>query len=295
MALDIFIPYWGDPDYMRQAVDSVLAQNSDDWLLTVVDDAYPGDEVRRYLEEINDPRITYVRKEINEGITANFRTCVSRATQDTLVVMGCDDILLPNFVDVALRAHREFPEAWIIQPGVEVINEAGESARPIADLVKQHLVKPRGSGPRVVSGEKLAVSLLHGDWLYWPSLIFRRDKIENFDFRDGLHVIQDLGLIIDMVLAGAELLIEPEVCFAYRRHTASASSSKLLDGSRFAGERGYFELAAELCRKKGWRNASRAAALRLTSRAHAFLLLPNAALHGSPAAVGSLLRHTLGN
>ncbi|MFH5878076.1 glycosyltransferase [Arthrobacter sp. NA-172] len=295
MALDIFIPYWGDPDYMRQAVDSVLAQDSHDWLLTVVDDAYPGDEVRLYLEQINDPRITYIRKENNEGITENFRTCVSLATQDTLVVMGCDDVLLPNFVDVALRAHKDFPDAWIIQPGVQVIDEAGETARPIADLVKQHLVKPRGSQARVVSGEKLAVSLLHGDWLYWPSLIFRRDRITDFDFRDGLHVIQDLGLIIDMVLAGAELLIEPEVCFAYRRHTGSASSSKLLDGSRFAGERAYFDLAADLCMKRGWRKASRAAALRITSRAYALLLLPNAALHGGRAAVGSLLRHTLGN
>ncbi|WP_028264830.1 glycosyltransferase [Arthrobacter sp. MA-N2] len=294
MALDIFIPYWGDPDFMRQAVDSVLGQDSDDWLLTVVDDAYPGNEVRRYLEEINDPRIRYIRKETNQGITENFRTCVSLATQDALVVMGCDDVLLPNFVDVTLRAHRDFPNAWIIQPGVEVINETGESTRPIVDLVKQHVVKPHGSKSRVLSGEKLAVSLLHGDWLYWPSLVFRRDKIHDFDFRDGLHVIQDLGLIIDMVLAGAELLIEPEVCFAYRRHTGSASASKLLDGSRFAGERGYFELAAELCMNKGWRKASRAAKLRLTSRAHAFLLLPAAAQHGSPAAVRSLLRHTLG-
>ncbi|WP_423181804.1 glycosyltransferase [Arthrobacter sp. NyZ413] len=294
MALDIFIPYWGDPDYMRQAVDSVLAQDSDDWLLTVVDDAYPGDEVRRYVEGLNDSRVTYIRKETNQGITENFRTCVSLATQDILVVMGCDDVLLPNFVSVALRAHRAFPEAWIIQPGVEIIDEAGEPARPVVDLVKQHLVKPRGSQARVVGGEKLAVSLLHGDWLYWPSLVFRRDKITNFDFRDGLHVIQDLGLIIDMVLAGAGLLIEPEVSFAYRRHTGSASSKKLLDGSRFAGERGYFELAAGLCLEKGWKKAARAAGLRLTSRAHALFLLPSAAIHGGPGAFRSLLRHTIG-
>ena len=69
MALDIFIPYWGDVNYMKQAVDSVLAQDNDDWLLTVVDDAYPGDEVRRYVEAISDERVRYVRKATNEGIT----------------------------------------------------------------------------------------------------------------------------------------------------------------------------------------------------------------------------------
>jgi glycosyltransferase involved in cell wall biosynthesis len=294
MALDIFIPYWGDTDYMRQAVDSVLAQTSSDWRLTVVDDAYPSNEVRLYVEGIGDPRITYIRKDTNEGITENFRTCVSLATQDLLVVMGSDDLLLPNYVDVALHAHDEFPDAWIIQPGVQVIDETGNAAAPLADVVKQRLVKPRGSKARVLSGEALAVSLLHGDWLYWPSLVFRTDKIRNFDFRDGFPVIQDLALVLDMVLGGAELLIEPDICFEYRRHTSSASAAKLVDGSRFDGERDYFALAERLCEAKGWRRAARAARLRLTSRAHAVFFVPSALRQGVTGPLGTLLRHAFG-
>ena len=36
VALDILVPYWGDPDLMRETVDSVLAQDGNDWRLTVV-------------------------------------------------------------------------------------------------------------------------------------------------------------------------------------------------------------------------------------------------------------------
>lgn len=294
MALDIFIPYWGDVDYMKKAVDSVLAQNSGDWLLTVVDDAFPGDEVRRYVEAIDDRRISYIRKENNQGITENFRTCVGLATQEILVIMGCDDLLLPNFVDVVLRAGADYPEAWIIQPGVQIIDETGNPVKPLTDVVKQYLVKPRGFGRRMVDGERLAASLLHGDWLYWPSLAFRREKIDDFDFRDGFPVIQDLALVIDMVLAGAVLLIEPEVSFAYRRHTSSASAVKLLDGSRFDGERDYFELASQLCDGKGWRKASRAARFRLTSRAHALLFIPLALRHRRTETLKTLVSHALG-
>lgn len=294
MALDLFIPYWGDVDYMKAAVASVLAQTNGDWRLTVVDDAYPGDEVRRHVEGLDDPRITYLRKDTNEGITENFRTCVSLATQDVLVVMGSDDLLLPNYVDVVLKAHANYPQAWIIQPGVQVIDEDGKAVVPLADIVKQRLVKPRGTAARVLSGEPLAVSLLHGDWLYWPSLAFRTDKIRGYDFRDGFAVIQDLALVIDMVLGGAELLVEPEVCFEYRRHTTSASAAKLVDGSRFDGEREYFELAERLCRAHGWRRAARAARLRLTSRAHAVLLAPNALRRGLAGPLGALLRHAFG-
>ncbi|WP_320535985.1 glycosyltransferase [Pseudarthrobacter sp. IC2-21] len=294
MPLDIFIPYWGDVDYMKKAVDSVLAQDNGDWLLTIVDDAYPGDEVQRYVKILDDRRITYLRKETNQGITENFRTCVSLATQDILVIMGCDDLLLPNFVDVIQRTAADAPEAWIIQPGVQVIDEAGRATSPLADIVKQRLVKPRGRGPRMLAGEQLAVSLLHGDWLYWPSLVFRRNRIQDFDFRDGLPVIQDLGLVMDMVLAGAVLLIEPEVCFEYRRHTSSASSAKLLDGSRFKGERDYFDLASQLCKNNGWRKASRAAHLRLTSRAHALLFIPLALRHRRKDTLKVLVKHALG-
>src|SRR5215217_244628 len=294
MALDIFIPYWGDATYMKQAVDSVLEQDNDDWLLTVVDDAYPCDEVRRYVEALNDERVTYVRKQTNEGITENFRTCISLATQDVVVVMGCDDVLLPNFVTVILKASANYPEATIIQPGVRIIDEDGNPSMPLTDLVKQHLVKPRGAGPRLVEGEDLAVSLLHGDWMYWPSLAFRRESISRFDFRDGFPVIQDLALVIDMVLDGAVLLIEPEVCFVYRRHTSSASGAMLLDGSRFDGERDYFDLATELCEAKGWRRASRAARLRLTSRAHALLFVSYALRKRKKDTLKRLVSHAFG-
>ncbi len=294
MALDIFIPYWGDVPFMKQAVNSVLAQTNGDWHLTVVDDAYPGDEIRRYVTGLDDPRITYIRKDTNEGITENFRTCVSLASQDVVVVMGCDDLLLPNYVDVVLRAHAAFPQAWIIQPGVQIIDESGKPTVPLVDIVKQRLVKPRGTGARIVAGESLAVSLLHGDWLYWPSLAFRTDRIRDYDFRDGFPVIQDLALIIDMVLGGAELLIEPEVCFEYRRHTSSASAAKLVDGTRFTGERDYFALAERLSTAKGWRKAARAARLRLTSRAHALLFIPGAARRISTGPLGILFRHAFG-
>lgn len=294
MTLDIFIPYWGDVSYMKQAVDSVLAQSNPDWRLTVVDDAYPSDDVRRYVEAIDDSRITYIHKESNEGITENFRTCVRLASQNVLVVMGCDDVLLPNFVDVVLRAHAEYPEASIIQPGVQVINENGAPSVPLVDIVKQRLLKPRATGPRLLGGERLAVSLLHGDWLYWPSLAFRRDRIRDYDFRDGFPVIQDLALIMDMVLGGATLLVLPEICFKYRRHTSSASSAKLVDGSRFVGERDFFNLAAALCTDRGWHRAARAARLRLTSRAHALLIVADAVRQGAVGMLGLLLRHAFG-
>jgi glycosyltransferase involved in cell wall biosynthesis len=294
MPLDIFIPYWGDPEYMKETVNSVLRQDSEDWLLTVVDDAYPTKEVHDFVTGIKDNRVRYVRKAENAGITENYRTCVSMATEEVLVILGCDDVLLPNYVATILKAHVQYPDAAVIQPGVQVIDEEGREIVTLVDTVKQKLIKPRGGGRQLISGEAIASNLMHGDWLYWPSLAFRTDKIRKVQFRDGFPIIQDLALIMDMVYNGDQLLIEPTVCFQYRRHSNSASSTKLVDGSRFAGEREYFAVAAVQARELGWNKAARAAQLRLTSRAHAASLLPKAVLGKNSTAVKALVRHTFG-
>jgi glycosyltransferase involved in cell wall biosynthesis len=293
-ALDIFIPYWGDPAYMRLTVDSVLHQSDPRWFLTVVDDAYPDPTIEDYIQSLGDPRITYIKKQKNEGITANFRTSVTMARHKLVAVVGCDDILLPNYVETILEAHEQYPGADIIQPGVRVINDQGQTVKTLVDTVKQRVLRPRLSKPVLLSGESLATSLLHGDWLYWPSLAFKTTSIRAVDFRDDFAIIQDLALIMDMILQGRSLLVVPGESFAYRRHTESASSLLIRDGSRFEGERDYFTLAAGLARSRRWRRAEIAARLRITSRLHALSLLPYSVKSRNLKTLGTMIRHGLG-
>ena len=291
MALDILLPFWGDPDLMRQTVRSVLAQDSDDWLLTVVDDCYPDESIAQWFATLDDPRITYHRNETNLGITDNNRACLDRATQDVIVFLGCDDLMYPGYVRTILAAHRDFPDCDIIQPGVDVIDEHGEVVDTLADQVKQRLFMPRADRPTVLSGEELAVSLLRANWTCWPSLAFRREAVVRTPFLDGFPLVQDLALQVDMVAAGSRMLLLPDVVFAYRRHAASASSAKLLDGSRFEGERRYFEIAAERVARLGWKRAERAARNHLASRLYAATLLPTAVREKHTSGLRSLAEH----
>lgn len=51
---EILLPYYGDVALMQDAVRSVLAQDGDDWRLTVVDDGTePG--VPEWFEQLADP------------------------------------------------------------------------------------------------------------------------------------------------------------------------------------------------------------------------------------------------
>ncbi len=291
MALDILVPYWGDPDLMRETVESVFAQERDDWRLLVVDDAYPDRRITDWLAGLDDPRVSVVRHEANVGITANYRECLARATQEHVVFLGCDDVLLPDYVGVVLDAFAAVPEAVMVQPGVRVVDETGTPSAGLADTVKQRLLRPRGDGRSVLSGEALATSLLHGNWLYWPSISFRRSAVQDIGFQVELPIIQDFALELDLVAHGGTLVIDPTVCFLYRRHAGSASSTTLVDGTRFADERAYYAMAVDQMRSLGWRRAERAARARLTSRAHALSLLPGVAARGRWDAARQLLHH----
>ncbi|MCL2848586.1 MAG: glycosyltransferase [Micrococcales bacterium] len=293
MPLDIMVPYWGDPGLMRLTVESVLAQTSDGWTLTVVDDAYPDPAVGQYITGLGHDQVRYVRNEENLGITANYRRCLELATNDLVVFLGSDDLLSPTYVATVASAAEQHPEATVIQPGVQVVDGHGRPVSTLVDSVK-HLLRPRCRAPRLLSGEPAVVTLMHGDWLYWPSLVFRRDVLARTGFRDGFPFVQDLAVVVDILMASGSLLCLPDVCFTYRRHARSASSMSLLDGSRFAGERRYFTLAAAQASRLGWSRARRAARLHVTSRAHALALFPAAGRARDATAVRHLVRHAFG-
>lgn len=290
---EIMLPYYGDVGLMQVAVGSVLAQSDPDWRLTVVDDGQEAG-VPEWFASLGDDRVRYLRNPHNLGITGNFRRCVELAEFSHMIMMGSDDVMLPNYIATVRAAIEAHPDVAIVQPGVEVINGDGQVVRTLTDEVKRRLYAPRLATGRVMGGEKLAASLLRGDWLYFPSLCWRTDAIKSAQFREGLHTIQDLALILDLVARGERLAIAPSVCFRYRRHDVSASAATAVAGTRFTEARNYFLDAADQMTALGWTRAARAARRYTSSRLHAITLLPAAIRLRDSAAVGNLCRHAFG-
>lgn len=293
----LLIPYWGPPELLDLAVSSVLGQDDSNWLLTIVDDHYPDDHARRTYHGHPDPRIEYSRNAENLGVAGNFERCRTLVRGDLAVFLGCDDLLHEGYVGRLRGLLTEYPHAQIFQPGVEVVDENGTPSRGLTERIKS-LLAPRGLRPRTMSGPKLAESLLRGNWLYWPSLAFRNEVIRGHSFRQDLPIILDLALIIDLVVDGATLVIDDEVCFSYRRHVESASSTSLVSGIRFADERRFFRETASRLNQIGWHRAGRISARHLVSRLHSLTLLPEAirisASERSFAPLTTIARHTLG-
>jgi len=294
--VEVMLPHYGRLDLVQDTVRSVLAQDDPNWRLTIVDDT--GESADGALADwcagLGDERVRYRLNPRNLGINRNFQRCVDLVEHELAVIIGNDDLMLPGYVGTVRHAHAAHPDVAIIQPGVEVVGADGAPARSLVDLGKRWVYAPRVTEPTVLSGQELAVSLLRGNWLYFPSICWRSEPLRRTGFREGVDVVQDLALVLDLVLDGESLLVEPTTCFRYRRHDASVSSAHAADGRRFAEERAFFLETADLMAARGWPRAARAARRHLSSRINALTRLPAAARHGGFGGVRSLARHAFG-
>jgi glycosyltransferase involved in cell wall biosynthesis len=293
VTLDIFMPFWGSFEHLRLAVQSVLAQDDPDWRLVVVDDVYPDPAPGHWVQQIDDRRVSYIRNTENLRPSRNYNKCVGLAESPFMVLMGCDDVMAPGYVRRVKQILETHPDADIVQPGVETIDETGREVRPLADRVKARY-RPAGRGIRALSGESLAVSLLRGNWTYFPSLVWRTAALGTSPFRTDLDVVQDLAKLFELTANGATLVVDDEVVFRYRRHSSSVSAVTGPDGSKFVQEATFFAGAAETSHGLGWRRAERAARWHVSSRLHALTELPAALRAGNAAGFRSLMRHVLG-
>jgi GT2 family glycosyltransferase len=275
-SIDIMMPYYGDVAMMQDAVRSILAQDDPDWHLTVVDDGEAAG-VPEWFAALDDTRVDYLRNPVNLGVTGNFRKCVELAKRDRMVMMGSDDLMLPDYVTTVRRLEALAPGAGIVQPGVEIIDETGRVVGGgLVDATKRRIYAPKGPGPHRLRGQELAVSLLRGNWLYFPSICWRTDAVAAVGFRAELEVIQDLDMIVKLVERGEELIAGDHVCFQYRRHSGSESAKQAVDGSRFAEARAYFLETADRLDSIGWTEAAAVSRRHRSARLHALTLVPAA-------------------
>jgi glycosyltransferase involved in cell wall biosynthesis len=291
--VSVMIPAYGDNALVREAVASVLAQDSPRWRLTMFDDGPDDPQLRAWMVGLGDPRVRYERNPQRLGINGNFQRCVDEADGDLVVLLGADDRMLPGYVRIVAAAAVRHPGASWLQPAVRVIDGAGEVTTGLTDRVKTW-ISPHIEGERELGGEELARSLLRGLWMYFPAVTFRREALAKYGFRPGWDIVLDLDLYLRILLDGGHAVYLDEVAFEYRRHGASLSSTEIGTGIRFAEERSYYAEVRRAARAAGWPRAGRAASVHLTSRLHALTTLPGALRSGNGALIRAVTRHAFG-
>ena len=114
--------------YIKEAIDSCLAQTFRDFELIIVNDASPED-LDSIVSTYSDSRIRYYKNEKNygaENVVDNWNKCLEYAEGDYIICMGDDDKLLPCCLEEYVKLMDKFPGLGVYHAWTEIIDENGD-------------------------------------------------------------------------------------------------------------------------------------------------------------------------
>ena len=88
----IFLPVYNGANYIRQAMDSVLAQSYTNWTFLIVDNCSTDNTAELCRPYLADPRFKYVLNETNLGVHGNFHKALSLCETPYFAYLSHDDI-----------------------------------------------------------------------------------------------------------------------------------------------------------------------------------------------------------
>lgn len=208
----VVMPVYNTPEpYLREALDSVLAQFYPDWELCIADDASTAPHVQTVLAEYKarDNRIKVVRRETNGHISAASNSALDLATGDFVALMDHDDRLPPHALYTVAAELAQHPDTDILYSDEDKIDADGERY-----------------DPHFKSGFNL--DLLHGQNMVNHLGVFRRSLIERAGrFRLGFEGSQDYDLTLRAVEATEPARIRhiPAILYHWRVFPESSAFS----------------------------------------------------------------------
>ena len=104
----IIIPLYNKEGSIAQALDSVMAQECQDFEVVVVDDGSTDGGVA-VVENYGDPRIRLVRQE-NAGVSAARNRGIEEARGEYVAFLDADDVWMPGFLSEIVALQKEFPQ-----------------------------------------------------------------------------------------------------------------------------------------------------------------------------------------
>lgn len=124
----IAIPVYNDANFLREALDSILAQTFSDFELLIVDDG-STDATLDILASYSDKRLRIVRHEANQGRPFARNTALNAADGEYLAWMDGDDISHPQRIEKQVAFLDAHPEMDICGCALQCFQDRQDTVR----------------------------------------------------------------------------------------------------------------------------------------------------------------------
>jgi glycosyltransferase involved in cell wall biosynthesis len=215
--VSVIVPIYNQAEFIRETIDSVLAQDHPNVELVLSDDGSTdgtSDILREYAEETPD-EVVLVTSERNTGIAGAFNRALAAHSGELVAWLGGDDVMLPGKLSrqvVALQAH---PDAVGCCHDAEVFDS--DTGRIYGRFTEVY------NGRREVREGGVEL-LLDPAYLMLPStMMVRSSALPERGFDPRIRVSNDWLFDIELFRQGRCIALQ-DVLARYRRHERNATS-----------------------------------------------------------------------
>ena len=214
--ISILIPVYNTPEqFLREALDSVIAQCYSNWECCIADDASTQPHVREILETYaeKDPRFKVTYREKNGHISAASNTALSMASGEYIAFLDHDDILREHALYFVVNEINSFPDTELVYSDEDLVDDEFSYAR------YEPYFKPDWNP-----------DLFYGQNLISHFSVYSADKVRQVGgFREGYEGAQDwdLAMRISEIIPASSIRHIPFILYHWRATVGSTALSSI--------------------------------------------------------------------
>jgi glycosyltransferase involved in cell wall biosynthesis len=237
MFVSVVMPVYNGQAFLREAIESVLAQTHSDLELVAIDDGSTDDSPAILAElAAADPRVRVIRQANGGGARARNRA-LQEARAEWIINLDQDDVMLPNRIERQLAFLAAHPDVKVFSCRALYINADGKAfgktkCEPITtrEAFEHHLA----------SGEPIGIN-------HPAAALHRPTILEVGGYRPEFEGAEDIDLWNRVAERGHLVLQQDEVLMRYRIHSTSVMASR----TRQSWEKGEWTIACMQARRAG--------------------------------------------
>lgn len=188
MLVSVVLPAYNAELYLKEAIDSVLAQTFTDFELIILNDG-STDQTESIILSYDDPRIVYVKNEQNLGLIGTLNKGMALAKGKYIARMDADDICFPE---------RFAKQVDFLEQNIEYVI-CGTSAYRF-----QNSILDRKAFNVPVNDENIRIRLFFNSSFIHPSVMLRTEvvRVHNLKFSEYFKYAEDYYFWMDLLQYG---------------------------------------------------------------------------------------------
>lgn len=213
-SIGVYILSYNRPQYLREAVQSVLNQKRKADRIVVLDNGSNAD-VRGAIESEIEQGVIWVGAEVGHTSFWNHCRVLELATEDLYYLMHDDDRLLPEFLSLQVEFLEKNGDVIASGSNGYLIDSKG--------MRKRGYARYKGEGQvEIYDGSASMAELYSRSYIPFPSIVYRNGFPQRIGFEEKYGQVGDATFLVRLAGIGKVAFLDREL-FEYRVHSGQDS------------------------------------------------------------------------